>query len=108
MVSTDKTGVCPGCVVATIGYGGREGAVAAGPVVVRDQVEVLVERRLRLLPNYVENRVNGREPVCVHKRRVVRRLVVRSGELEEPAERVDLVFALKDGLVVDGPNMVTD
>ena len=45
-----------------------------------------------MLPNDTEDLVNGSEPILVHKRGVVRRLVVRPGQLEEAAQRVDLVL----------------
>lgn len=68
MVSAHKTGICPWCIVSSIGYSGRESAVTTSPVVIRNKVKVVVECRLGLLPNDPEDRVDGAEPVRVHER----------------------------------------
>ena len=62
MRSSHKTGVRLGLVVSAIVYSGGKGSSASGPVEVRDEVEIFVERWLRLLVNYPENLVNGRLP----------------------------------------------
>jgi hypothetical protein len=50
-----------------------------------------------------ERRIKGGErTIGIHKRRVLGRAIIRPRELQEPAERVDLVFALEDRLVVHG------
>lgn len=71
---------------------GRQRAAPARPVVVRDEVEVLVKRSLGLFPYDAEDLVDRSVPVVVHERGVLRRLIVRPRQLEEAAKRVDFVL----------------
>ncbi len=61
-MSANEAGIQPGFAIPNVVYGGGKGAVPARPVVERHEVVVFVEARLRLLPNDVEDLVNGREP----------------------------------------------
>ena len=67
-MSTDKASIGPRSVVSFVRHSRRECAVTTSPVIIRNKVEVVVERRLRLLPNDLEDGVDGAEPVRVHER----------------------------------------
>jgi hypothetical protein len=62
VVGADEPRVALRLAIAPVGHGRRERAVPTRPVVVRNEVEVLVESRLGLLPHDLENLVNGVVP----------------------------------------------
>ena len=93
MVCAHQTRVELRLAIPSVRHRWRESAVSTSPVVVRNEIEVVVERRLGLLPDDLEDLIDGREPVVVHKRFIFGGIVVRPRELEEPAERVDFVLS---------------
>lgn len=61
-MSANEAGIQPGFAIPSVVYGRGKRAVPARPVVERHEIVVLVETRLRLLPNDVEDLVDSSEP----------------------------------------------
>ena len=72
----------------------------AGPVVVGHEVEVFVKGRLRLLFHHGEDLVDGSTPITVHEARIFCCIIIAAREFQEAAQRVELVLALEDRLVI--------
>jgi hypothetical protein len=62
MMRADEPGVAFRLTVASVWNGRRQSTIATSPVVVGDEIEVLIEACLRLLPDDTEDLVDSKIP----------------------------------------------
>lgn len=92
MVSSNQPIISPRRPVPAIGDWPTERPSLARPIVATVKVEVFVKRGSGLIFNQLQDCVHGILPVVVDDGRVVRVGVVRPGDFQETAERVELVL----------------
>ena len=100
MMRANQASVRLGFTIAVVVDGRTQRAGRAGPVVVGHEVEVFVKGRLRLLFHHGEDLVDGSTPITVHEARIFCCIIIAAREFQEAAQRVELVLALEDRLVI--------